>query len=327
MSDQIAGTRLEDLVPDRAEASSLMRADTVVRTRRGKARKTLALIEAAYDIFEEIRPATVRAGCYRLFVAGHIESMSKNNTNAVSTQLVWAREQGIIPWDWIVDETREAERIQTWDNPDQIINAAVCGYRRDYWQDQPEWVEVWSEKGTVRGTLAPVLDRYGVTLRVMHGYGSATSLYGIAEETRNSKKPLTIFYVGDWDPSGLHMSEVDLPGRIARYEGVASIVRIALTVDDVGDELPSFDAATKTGDPRHQWFTKTYGGRCWELDALSPVTLRERVDSSIRFMLDQDAWDHAVGVEAVEVASMKSFLTDWNSKSGLARNCSVGVAR
>ena len=48
-------------------------------------------------------------------------------------------------------------------------------YRRDRWSDQPHWIEVWSEKGTVRGTLAPVLLDYGVTFRVMHGYGSTTA--------------------------------------------------------------------------------------------------------------------------------------------------------
>ena len=39
--------------------------------------------------------------------------MSKAETNKVSMQLVWAREQNIIPWEWIVDETREAERPNT----------------------------------------------------------------------------------------------------------------------------------------------------------------------------------------------------------------------
>jgi hypothetical protein len=46
-------------------------------------------------------------------------------------------------------------------------------YRRDRWAQQPRRLEVWSEKGTVRGMLAPVLDKYGVTFRVMHGYSSA----------------------------------------------------------------------------------------------------------------------------------------------------------
>ena len=42
---------------------------------------------------------------------------------------------------------------------------------------QPLAIEVWSEKGTVRGTLQPVLREFGVTFRVMHGYSSATTLH------------------------------------------------------------------------------------------------------------------------------------------------------
>ena len=137
----------------------------------------------------------------------------------MSKQLVWAREQGLIDWGWIVDETREAERISTWSDPTEIIETAVRGYRKNYWSTQPDWVEVWSEKGTVRGTLAPVLNKYGVTFRVMHGYGSATSLHDIAEETRRSDKILKILYVGDWDPSGLHMSEIDLVNRLGNACG------------------------------------------------------------------------------------------------------------
>lgn len=130
---------------------------------RGKSKASLALVDAAVEILREIQPATVRAVCYRLFTAGLIPNMKKNSTDKVSKQLVWAREQGMLPWGWIVDETREAERAQQWASTDEIIDAAVRGYRRDYWQDQPNWLEVWSEKGTVRGTLAPVLSRYGVT--------------------------------------------------------------------------------------------------------------------------------------------------------------------
>jgi hypothetical protein len=81
---------------------------------RGKAERSLALIDASYAILQEIQPATVRAVCYRLFTLGLIESMAKTCTNRVSTQLVDAREQGLIPWEWVVDETREVERAPTW---------------------------------------------------------------------------------------------------------------------------------------------------------------------------------------------------------------------
>ncbi len=295
-----------------------------IRTGRGKSQKSLALIDAAVRILREIQPASVRAVCYRLFTEGPIPSMAKNHTNAVGTQLVWARENHQLPWEWIVDETRAAERIASWDNPESIIRGAISQYRKDYWKEQPEWVEVWSEKGTVRGTVAPVLKKFGVTFRVMHGYGSATSLHSIAKESANSDKYLTIFYIGDWDPSGMNMSEIDIPGRMQRYDGDFTIERIALDAGDVGPgtKLPSFDAQSKVGDSRHRWFVDRYGERCWELDALSPVVLRQRVETAILGCLDQDAWDHSVDVEKVERESMSGFMDTWKSISGPAKKYS-----
>ena len=297
------------------------------RQGRGKAKASLNLIDAMVRILKEIHPATVRAVCYRLFILKLISSMSRANTNKVGKQLVWAREQGIINWAWIVDETREAEKISSWDNPEEIISTAVNQYRKNYWTDQPNWVEVWSEKGTVRGTLAPVLKKYGVTFRVMHGYGSATSIHGIAEETARSNKPLVVLYVGDHDPSGLQMSEIDLPGRLKRYGGSATIIRVALDANDVADgtELPSFEADSKIGDPRYKWFAENYGSRCWELDALSPVVLRQRVDDEILSLLDIDLWAHSVRIEAAEVESMSGILSHWQSISKPAHKYSTGA--
>jgi len=281
---------------------------------RGKARKTMERIEAAAAILEEIQPATVRAVCYRLFVAGLIDSMSKSNTSKVSRDLVYAREEGITPWEYIVDETRQPERVNTWDNPEAIISAAVSQYRRDYWQDQPQRVEVWSEKGTVRGTLATILHEYGVTFRVMHGYTSATSIQAAAQESLLSDKPLTILYVGDWDPSGLHMSLVDIPGRLKRYGGKAEIIRIALTENDVRHGgLPSFQAETKAGDTRYKWFVANYGRQCWEQDAMPPPDLRQRVKDHIVQRLDRELWDHARMVEDAETNSIRELMGVWNA--------------
>ena len=68
--------------------------------------------------------------------------------------------------------------------------AAVRGYRRDNWQEQPTIVEVWSEKSTVEGVLAPVLDELGVTFRVMKGFGSFTAVMQAAEDSqRRLRRP------------------------------------------------------------------------------------------------------------------------------------------
>lgn len=290
--------------------------DTAPKRRgRGQSDSSIALVNAAYKIARDAHPITVRGIAYKLFVCGYIASMSKNETAKVSRLLTDARERGIIPWEWIVDETRQTERVNTWSSTDAIIHAAVNRYRRDYWQDQPNWVEVLSEKGTVRGVLRPVLDHFGVPFRVMHGFGSATAVNDLAAETQRADKPLTILYVGDWDPSGLYMSAVDLPGRIARYGGRCRTTRIALALQDVGQgtALPSFDVATKANDPRHKWFTDRYGIRCWELDAMDPNVLRQRVRSHIEELIDAPAWNRAIEVETEEVASMQEFHAAWQA--------------
>jgi hypothetical protein len=267
----------------------------------------LDLIQAAYEILETIQPASVRAVCYQLFIRRVIPEMSLSNTRRVGAQLVYAREHEMIPWSWIVDETREAERVSQWTDAAQFADDVQRAYRRDRWQDQPRLVEVWSEKGTVRGTLAPVLHQYGVTFRVMHGFGSATVVHDVAEGTDD----VLALYVGDWDPSGMYMSDVDLPARLERYGGDAEIERAALTDTDIAGNLPSFLAATKRGDPRYAWFVRHHGPRCWELDAMSPVDLRERVANAIFANIDLVPWERAEVVERAERESFIRVMGEW----------------
>ncbi len=279
---------------------------------RGKGARTLRLVAAAQTILSEIQPATVRAVCYRLFVAGLIPDMSKSSTNGISRVLTKAREAGDIEWSWVVDESRSAEKPRRWNNTAEIIDAAVRGYRRDQWQDQPVRVEVWSEKGTVRGTLGPVLDKYGVTFRVMHGYASATVVNDIASMSTESEKPLIALYVGDWDPSGKHMSDVDLPRRLDQYGADLDLQRVALEEHDL-DGLPSFDPESKNKDPRFRWFQDYVGTRCYELDAMPPPELRARVEAEIRVLIDMNVWNHAREIERVEVESMQEFRKLWQA--------------
>ena len=100
--------------------------------------------------------------------------MARNEMQRVYRLLKEAREQGIIPWEWIVDETRAIERVSTWDDPAEYARCVAQSYRRDFWDQQPHRVQVWSEKGTVRGVLAPVLDHYAVGFLPVHGFSSAT---------------------------------------------------------------------------------------------------------------------------------------------------------
>jgi hypothetical protein len=169
--------------------------------------------------------------------------------------------------------------------------------------------------------LAPVLDEYGVTFRVMRGYASATVVNDIARLSRSTAKPFVALYVGDWDPSGKHMSDADLPDRLDEYGGKVSVKRIALVKADLA-HLPSFDVDSKRKDPRYQWFRRYVRTACYELDAMSPPDLRRRVEQHIRSYIDQPKWDHARMIEAAEVESMQDFHKTWQaliSSNGHAR--------
>jgi hypothetical protein len=272
----------------------------------GKAQKSLDLINAAVDIVRDIHPVSIRAVCYQLFVRKLIDSMSKNNTGMVSRLLVYARKEGLLPWSWIVDETREIESVNTWRSPQEIFEACAQQYRSNYWSEQPDWLQIWSEKSTISGTLRPVLNRYAVSFRVLHGYGSATVIRDTAEMCADAGKRLTILYVGDYDPSGMGMSERDIPDRLAEYcddlhvppQNMPDIVRVAILAYD--HYLPSFPARDKVTDSRYRWFLENYGEQCWELDAMSPSVLRDRVESEIVDRLDLDAWNVALKCEQAE---------------------------
>jgi hypothetical protein len=179
---------------------------------RGRAKKSLDLIAAMYKIAEAARPITGRGVGYKLFAAGLIASMKRQEMQRVYRLLKEAREEDTIPWEWIVDETRELEQVASWKNPVSFMRDASVSYRRSLWGDQPCRVEVWSEKGTVRGVLAPVLDKYGVGFRVLHDFSGATPVYDAAQG--DDGRPLKVLYVGDYDPSGMCMSERDLPERL-----------------------------------------------------------------------------------------------------------------
>lgn len=282
---------------------------------RGMAQGSLDLIEAMRGIAEAAQPITGRGVGYKLFTQGLIPSMERNEMRRVYRLLLKAREDGIIPWEWIVDETRSLERVATWDDPDQYARAVAHSYRRDFWNQQPLRVEVWSEKGTVRGVLAPVLDEYAVGFRVLHGFSGATTINDVAHD--NDGRELVVLYVGDFDPSGMFMSEEDLPARLEKYDGYhVTLMRIALTVEQL-EGLPSFPAADKRKDPRFKWFVANHGHDCWELDAMDPNDLRDCVEQEIKLQIEPVAWERCEVVNRAEQESLRSILAEWPRRRGV----------
>jgi hypothetical protein len=287
----------------------MMYSETCSKKGRCMARRSLDLIEAMAAIAKAAQPITGRGVGYKLFTQGLIASMAKSEMQRVYRLLKEARERGIIPWEWIVDETRAIERVPTWADPAEYARAVAQSYRRDFWGQQPHRVQVWSEKGTVRGVLAPVLDLYAVGFFPVHGFSSATAVHDIAED--DDGRDLIVLYVGDFDPSGLYMSEKDLPARFEKYQGhQINLQRIALMVDQL-QGLPSFSATDEKKDPRHRWFVANHGPRCWELDAMDPNALRDCVEQAIITLIEPVAWQQCEIVNKAELESLRTVLANW----------------
>lgn len=276
------------------------------RGQRGRATATQDLIATCREIIEQVQPITLRGVCYRLFVAGLIDSMETRNTQKISRLLVLAREEGLIPWHWIVDESRRMEGDEgRFTDLVQYARAVENSYRRDFWAHQLRRVIVISEKATVAGILRPVLDDFGVPFFAAHGFNSATKVYELAQAISADRRISHFLYVGDYDCSGMHMSEVDLPERLERYGATGfELKRIALTANDVIG-LPSFPA--KRTDPRHSWYVENFGHEAWELDAMDANDLRDRVKEEIESYIDPEAWEQHRRIETAQMETVEKI--------------------
>jgi hypothetical protein len=272
-----------------------------VRTRR--------LIEAALHILSEEQPMTVRQLFYRLVSNQHIEN-DRQDYQKVSRVMTAARDDGRCPFAWIVDRSRPEYRVNVWEDPTGYAETVKRSYRKDYWAMQPGHCEIWTEKDAIIGSIQVVTNDLGVTVRVCRGFLSTTKAHEIAEHFDAISKSITIFYLGDHDPSGRTI-EADLTARISTYASHAfALKRLAIFAGDIRKfNLPPL--RVKMTDSRAKGFLSKYSNACVELDALPPTELRRRIRKAIEQLIDKTLWDRAVMVEKAEIKSIQETVAAW----------------
>jgi hypothetical protein len=300
---------------------------------RGLSEKTLELIRYAHGLLKADHPQTLRQLHYAIFSRGEIgyendqadyKRLSRATTVARRTYRWWELWQlknskvvgasvadlarDAIPPDWMVDETRQPETVNVWENAAAYIETVKRCYRRDNWQDQHHYCEVWSEKGTILGAIRPVAEEWGITLRVCHGFASAGMEQQIAGFFEGIGKPISVFYLGDHDPSG-HAIEEDIHRRVEVASGLSfGMERLAIHgADIVKFNLPP--QRIKASDSRAAGFRQRYGSNAAtvELDALPAAELRRRVKKAVTRLIDFETWNQQVMVQQVEFDSIAHF--------------------
>ncbi len=172
---------------------------------------------------------------------------------------------------------------------EEFIFAVRHSYRRDVWQDQPDYLEVFVEKDALSAIFEDALDDYGVTLNVGRGYSSWSSIKAAADRFDWGG---TILYFGDFDPSGEDMVRVleeslanpDLPNG----GSFPDVIKCALTPEDIATYSlpPDF---TKATDTRQAAFVEKHGDVAVELDALPVAVLRDRIVREVEARMDLKA--------------------------------------
>jgi hypothetical protein len=292
---------------------------------RGLSTRTIELILFARALLAEFNPMTLRQLHYAIFSAAMIAYDNKkadykrlSRVTSKARRLYRAHElAGVpehlmpshaIPPDWIVDEIREAELVSMWKDMHGYMETVRRSYRRDNWQDQPNHCEVWSEKATLLGSLRPITEEYGVRLRVCHGFGSTGQESQIGDVFEGIDKPITVFYVGDHDPSGRDIQR-DIHKRAQLASGRDfEMVKLAIHPADIRTfNLPP--QKIKLTDSRARGFQKQFGKKAptVELDALPVEELRRRVTEAVKNLIDFDLWNRQVTVQTAELDCIARF--------------------
>jgi hypothetical protein len=228
-------------------------------------------------------PMTVRQVFYRLVGHGLIEKTEGEYNNVEVRLLTRMRLEGSLPWHWITDGTRWMHKTARYGSVEEALDATRRHYRRDYWRDLDEYVEVWLEKDALAGVLFRVTDEWGVPLMVTRGFASLSYIHNAAKEIERIGKPTSIYYFGDYDPSGVEIDR-NLERRLREFAPGSDIhfARVAVRREQIEEyELPT--RPTKTGTNHGRGL---HSGDSVEVDAIPPAVLLGLVRRAIEQHVD-----------------------------------------
>lgn len=285
--------------------------------------ETMQRVVLINSILAEYQTAvSVRQLYYRL-VARQIIANNDKEYGKVQDLVTKARYAGLIDWDAIEDRNREPYKPQDWESGRAILTGAASTFRVDRWATQPFYLELWVEKAALAGVLAPISRDYHITLMVNRGYSSASAMKESAERiihrSRASKhqqhghRPV-IIYVGDHDPSGIHMAD-DIGQRLREFGCPAwmDVRRLVLTMDQIQEHhLPTNPA--KESDSRARDYIKEYGEYSWEADALPPNVLDLTVRQAVSSYIDKDAMKAAITRENLIKKRIADFAASFKEE-------------
>lgn len=262
------------------------------------------IVESVNNIFAEYNTRMSLRQIYYRLVAKLIIPNTINEYKNLSRLLVKARERGAVDYRMIEDRARTSiggDRGRDQVDFDNFIQSYEDVFRDCWeyfnlsmWHTQPNYIEVWIEKDALSRVVSDAAENFRVRTCPSKGYSSFSYIMDAVHRiNKHDEKNCTIFYAGDYDPSGLDITR-DLRDRLHRYGADVTVKRIALSLDQINEhQLPPMPA--KKSDARYAKFVADTGGAdAVELDALEPPVLKQIVKAALMGAIDFDAWNKRI---------------------------------
>lgn len=267
------------------------------------------LIEA---ILNKYHPLTVRGVVYKLEKHGYTKSRQLGDD--VIRVLKWLRLEGVIPWEWIDEDTRRGVDYTGFSDPQEFMADQVKqfleGYRRKLWRGQKREPILWVEKNTMHAPFEEVANEYNVYFMGGRGQSDKTSLHEVVEMAEEKKKPHIILGFADFDGHGEDKIFTDIKVSIEKEFKSKWITCkfIALTEETIKRfTIPIDKEAVKKkreqrandGKEKEDYHlerhVEEHGEIIAELDAVEREDLKNIIRESIEDLIDNPkAWERKV---------------------------------
>ncbi len=271
-----------------------------------------------FELVREAQPCSVRHAYYLAVTHGLVGKDAggkRGNYTKVMRAIGDMREAGDLPFRWIVDNTRLRRGPSLWRNSTDALEYWARAYRRDLWQRQDHYLEVWCESDSIAGVIARVTEDLGIDIMPMRGQSSKTFAWAAAQSWNGDMRTIVVLYIGDYDPAGLVIAD-SLEERLARYAKDVSIgdlkfVRLAVSARQVR-ELGLVGHALNPKAPGVSEFRSLCAqhGLAYEAveaEAVEPNRMRELVREAIESYIDPWSWKQQRAVEAAERESLAAL--------------------
>lgn len=274
-------------------------ARTVKRERRTRERLR-QLDGQILDVLHEDWPQSVRHLFYRMTDPRLPEPVPKTERGYrhVQRRIVMLRRSGVLPYGWISDATRRGYFTNTYRGSADFLRSMASLYRADLWAQAERYCEVWVESRSIAGVIEDTCEELAVSLYPAGGFSSLTLTHEAARHIRAvaGGKPVSIFYVGDFDPAGVLIDRA-IERELRAHLGAAvelSFLRLGITPEQIERyELPV--KPRKESDRRALHVTGTV-----EAEALPASILRRLLRDEVEALLPEGALQVAKVAEQSE---------------------------